>query len=100
MIRKQYEEYFCWVVRDQGDFRKGPWVGKISMYAVVLLFRRFESFARLTYVWVLTCSKRDLSVKLTSRGVQWGLYKHFFTHFRGFSSTDVVIFLKIFTLKR
>lgn len=77
MIRKQYEEYFCWVVRGQGDFRKGPWVGKVSMYAVVLLFRRFESFARLTYVWVLTCSKRDLSVKLTSRGVQWGLYKHF-----------------------
>ena len=48
MNRKQYEEYFCWVVRDQGDFRKGPWVGKVSMYAVVLLFRRFESFARLT----------------------------------------------------
>lgn len=77
MIRKQYEEHFCWVVRGQGDFRKGPWVGKVSMYTVVLLFRRFESFARLTYVWVLTCSKRDLSVKLTSRGVQWGLYKHF-----------------------
>lgn len=97
MIRKQYEEYFCWVVRDQGDFRIGPWVGKISMYAVVLLFRRFESFARLTYVWVLTCSKRDLSVKLTSRGVQWGLYKHFLDIFE-VSRAPMLLFFERYLL--
>ena len=52
----------------------------LERFQCIQLFCCFDVSNRLphlTYVWVLTCSKRDLSVKLTSRGVQWGLYKHF-----------------------